>query len=69
MTCGVGCRRGLDPVILIWQISKGLLEKAVSRVPIVAQQVKNLTSIHEVVDSVSGLTQSVKDLVLLQAAV
>ena len=34
-----------------------------------AQQVKNLTSIHEDVGLISALTQWVNDLVLLQAAV
>ena len=38
-------------------------------VPVVAQQVKNLTSIHEDAGLSPGLTQSVKDLPLLQAAV
>ena len=33
-----------------------------------AQWVKNLTSIHDDVDSIPGLDQWVKDLVLLQAA-
>ena len=32
-----------------------------SGVPIVAQQVKNPTSIHEDADSIPGLTQKVKD--------
>ena len=33
-------------------------------VPVVAQQVKNLASIHEDASSILGLTQWVKDLVL-----
>ena len=36
--------------------------------PVVAQQVKNPTSIHEDVGLIPGLTQWVKDLALLQAA-
>ena len=36
-------------------------------VPIVAQQVKNLTSIHEGVGLIPGLTQWIKDPALLQA--
>ena len=37
-------------------------------VPVVAQQVKNLTySVHEDVDSIPGLTQGIKDLGLPQA--
>ena len=35
--------------------------------PIVAQRVKNPTSIHEDADLIPGLTQLAKDLVLLQA--
>ena len=38
-------------------------------VPIMAQQVKNLTLAHEDVDSLPGLVQWVKDLALPQAAV
>ena len=38
-------------------------------VPTVAQQVKNLTSIHEDVESIPGLSQWVKDLELPRASV
>ena len=38
-------------------------------VPIVAQWVKNLTHIHEVVALIPGLAQWVKDLAVLQAVV
>ena len=38
-------------------------------VPIVAQQVKNWPNIHEDAGSIPGLTQCVKDLALLPAAV
>ena len=39
----------------------GVIHNFYRGVPIVAQWVKNLTSIHEGVDSISGLTRWVKD--------
>ena len=44
-------------------------KKTMQGVPVVAQQVKNLTSIHENLPLIPGLAQWVKDLALLQAAV
>ena len=41
--------------------------KVSTEVSIVAQQVRNLTGIHEDTSSIPGLTQWVKDLALLQA--
>ena len=38
-------------------------------VPLVAQRVKNLTSIHENVGLIPGLAQQIEDLALLQALV
>lgn len=44
------------------------LRKRNAGIPIVAQCVKNLTSIHGDAGSIAGLTQRVKNLVLLRAA-
>ena len=44
------------------------MEKAKSRVPVVSQWIKNLTSIYEAVGSIPALTQWVKDQMLPQAA-
>ena len=46
-----------------------LIKVVVIPVPVVAQWVKNPTSIHKVVGSIPCLPQWVKDLVLLQVAV
>ena len=55
--------------LISWQLSVDYfsIKAHVRGVPVVAQQVKNQTSIHEVVVSIPGLAQWVKDLALLQA--
>ena len=58
-------RRGLKTKP--WKHSDIQLKKACTGVPLLAQRVKNLTSIHEDVSSVPGLTQWVKDLSLPRA--
>ena len=47
------------------KLGSGALIIVLVGVPIMAQQVKNPSSIHEDVGSIPGLTQWVKDLVLL----
>ena len=48
-------------------LHREIMKVTTSGVPIVAQQVKNPTSIHEDAGPIPGLTQWVKDLTLLQA--
>ena len=45
-----------------------VIEKSRQGVPTVAQQVKNLTGVHEAMGLIPGFTQWVKDLTLPQAA-
>ena len=57
-----------SPGLLQWGLE--IVEKSTEEgVPIVAQLVKNPTSIHEDAGSIPALTLWVKDLALLQAAV
>ena len=54
-------------ISLILGSPKGAVKSEMWGVPIVAQWVKRLTSIHEDVGSIPGLAQWPKDLALLQA--
>ena len=56
-------------MILMRKTNIYIWEYELPRVPIVAQQIKNLNSIHEDAVLIPGLAQWVKDLVLLQDVV
>ena len=57
-------------VVLIFQCGQewSVFKMSTSGVPVVAHQVKNLTSIHENAGLIPGFAQAVKDLVLPQAS-
>ena len=66
------CWKGRHEInkLVIWDEGRRMSFKTSNRkeflgVPVVAQQVKNLTGIHEDVDSIPGLTKWVKDPSLL----
>ena len=55
-------------LIYLWNINRFIANETMG-VPVVAQRVKNPTSIYEVVGSISGLAQCDKDLALLRLCV
>ena len=63
----VGCQTAVLKVA--GHVIKGWGKEYQPGVPVVAQWVKNPTSIHENMGSTPGLTEQVKDLALLQAVV
>lgn len=67
----MGCSRKLVPVTCVLKLSVGhsYEHKSGQGVPTVAQQLKNLTRIHEDVDSISSLILRVKDPMLPEAVV
>lgn len=67
----MGCSRKLVPVTCVLKLSVGhsCEHKSGQGVPTVAQQLKNLTRIHEDVDSISSLILRVKDPMLPEAVV
>ena len=57
----------VDDMILYIENPEDVTEKSIRGVPVVAQQVKNLTSICKDVGLIPGLAQWLKDLALLWA--